>query len=346
MNYIQALDWLETNYPKYDINDRILIIELAKSGGPYIGPKGGKWADPKHTIPWKQETGKRKTPGSQLPDSIQKKLKELNIDKLPQADIPTSSIKVDFSGNINEKAVIAWRDSKGKIQTGYTPAFHKANAEKKWKRVQAFRDKKPEIVKAINDKLNNTKPGSTEHQGYTVLSIIAETGLRPGSTESVRKHGHYGISTLTKDHVKIDKGIAVIQFVGKSGKKNTTIVKNPNTVKALQYYLKQKNDNLFQPSALDNTKAVMPKGMKVKDFRTIKATETAEKFINAVEVPPPLTGNSKKDKKLLAKALFDTSKTVATILNNTPAVAKASYIHPMVFEKWANKIGAGKELWA
>lgn len=25
------------------------------SGGPYIGPRGGKWADPAHTIPWKEE---------------------------------------------------------------------------------------------------------------------------------------------------------------------------------------------------------------------------------------------------------------------------------------------------
>lgn len=30
---------------------------LVKSSGPYIGPRGGKWADPKHTIPWKEEKG-------------------------------------------------------------------------------------------------------------------------------------------------------------------------------------------------------------------------------------------------------------------------------------------------
>jgi hypothetical protein len=27
---------------------------VGKKGGPFIGPKGGKWADPKHTIPWKE----------------------------------------------------------------------------------------------------------------------------------------------------------------------------------------------------------------------------------------------------------------------------------------------------
>jgi hypothetical protein len=30
------------------------VMELVKSNGPYIGPKGGKWADPKHKIPWKE----------------------------------------------------------------------------------------------------------------------------------------------------------------------------------------------------------------------------------------------------------------------------------------------------
>lgn len=28
--------------------------KLMKSGGPYIGPRGGKWADAQHTIPWEE----------------------------------------------------------------------------------------------------------------------------------------------------------------------------------------------------------------------------------------------------------------------------------------------------
>jgi hypothetical protein len=31
-----------------------------KAAGPFIGPKGGKWADPKHTIPYKEGGGKKK----------------------------------------------------------------------------------------------------------------------------------------------------------------------------------------------------------------------------------------------------------------------------------------------
>ena len=32
---------------------------IQKAGGPFVGPRGGKWADAKHTIPWEEEGGKR-----------------------------------------------------------------------------------------------------------------------------------------------------------------------------------------------------------------------------------------------------------------------------------------------
>ena len=317
----------------------------------FIGPKGGKWANAEHTIPYKDKVEnkpiKREPPGSQLPGKVQAKLKELKVDKLPQATIPVSDVRVDFSGDINSKAIITWKDVKGKVQSGYTPKFHEINAKKKWDRINKFRSKKKEIVNTLNEKLIKEKPGSIDHQGHTILAIIVETGLRPGSIESVRKHGHYGISTLKKDHIALNNKMAVLNFIGKEGKKNVTVVQNPVTLKALEYYVRNatEDSNIFNPNALDIGKNILPKGMKVKDLRTIKATESAERLLKEVDTPPPLTGDSKKDKRLLAKALLETSKKVATILNNTPSIAKASYIHPMVFEQWAKNVGASEKLW-
>lgn len=37
---------------KKSINGIKELEEFIKGGGPYIGPRGGKWADPEHTIPW------------------------------------------------------------------------------------------------------------------------------------------------------------------------------------------------------------------------------------------------------------------------------------------------------
>jgi SWI/SNF-related matrix-associated actin-dependent regulator of chromatin subfamily A-like protein 1 len=317
----------------------------------FIGPKGGKWANAEHTIPYQEDIVrkpvKREPPGSQLAIDVQNKLKELKVDKLPQAIIPISDIRIDLTGNVDTKAIITWKDTKGKVQSGYTPKFHEMNAKKKWERINKFRSKKKEIVNTLNEKLIKGKPGSIDHQGHTILAIIAETGLRPGSTESVRKHGHYGISTLKKDHIALNNKMAVLNFIGKEGKKNVTVIQNPVTLKALEYYVSNATENgsIFNSNALDTGKTILPKGMKVKDLRTIKATESAERLLKEVDTPPPLTGDSKKDKRLLAKALLETSKKVATILNNTPSIAKASYIHPMVFEQWAKSVGASEKLW-
>jgi SWI/SNF-related matrix-associated actin-dependent regulator of chromatin subfamily A-like protein 1 len=333
------------------IRKGFLISESDLYKALFIGPKGGKWANAEHTIPYQEDIVrkpvKREPPGSQLAIDVQNKLKELKVDKLPQSTIPISDIRIDLTGNVDTKAIITWKDTKGKVQSGYTPKFHEMNAKKKWERINKFRSKKKEIVNTLNEKLIKEKPGSIEHQGHTILAIIAETGLRPGSTESVRKHGHYGISTLKKDHIALNNKMAVLNFIGKEGKKNVTVIQNPVTLKALEYYVSNATENgsIFNSNALDTGKTILPKGMKVKDLRTIKATESAERLLKEVDTPPPLTGDSKKDKRLLAKALLETSKKVATILNNTPSIAKASYIHPMVFEQWAKSVGASEKLW-
>jgi DNA topoisomerase IB len=330
----------------------------------YIGPRGGKWADPAFTIPYQEDEQKQKQklyikkeeykkPGSQLPKEIQSKLIKLKIDKLPQASIPLYQIKVDFTGDIHSKAVIAWKDIKGKWQQGYTPKFHKNNADKKWKRVNKYIGKVNDIANNIYGKLNKAKTNSVEHQGLTILAVIAETGLRPGNWKSMQVYGHYGVSTLRKEHITFakDNKACVLKFIGKAGKENIAIIKNKETVNAIKYYWDKKisggepdTSNLFSSAALDSVDNVLPKGMKVKDLRTVKATIEAEKALQAIEIPPPFTGDIKKDKRLLATALMAASKKVSSILNNTPSIAKASYIHPQVFIDWMAKINAPKEL--
>ena len=37
------------------------LDDFTKGGGPYYGPRGGKWQDPQHKIPWDDKAGKKKT---------------------------------------------------------------------------------------------------------------------------------------------------------------------------------------------------------------------------------------------------------------------------------------------
>lgn len=40
------------------------LDEFAKGGGPYIGPRGGKWADAQHTIPWGEDKAPKRAAGA------------------------------------------------------------------------------------------------------------------------------------------------------------------------------------------------------------------------------------------------------------------------------------------
>ena len=206
----------------------------------------------------------------------------------------------------------------------------------------------PEVLKTFEGKLNTAEHGSMEHQGALLGSIIAHTGLRPGSEKSAKKHEHYGVSTLRPEHVTVNGDSVNFDFIGKSGKRNTATIQDASIAKAMAVYLKGKKEGepIFQSDRVVKTAGkFMPKGMKLKDMRTIKATQTAAKLLEGVPLPPPLTGNVSKDKLLLARALKEVSERVAEILNNTPAIARESYIHPEVIRYWAiNKAGANASL--
>ena len=160
--------------------------------------------------------------------------------------------------------------------------------------------------------------------------------------------GRFGVSTLTSAHVKITGNKVEFEFVGKQGKLNKATIKNKAVAEALAPYVKggnKLNKQMLAQAALEAARATLPAGMKLKDLRTIKATSTAMEVLDKVITPPPLTGDKRKDKRLLAKAILQASKEVAKVINNTPAVARSTYVHPQVFQQWAiERAGADPSL--
>lgn len=353
----------DRKYPRGPYGESLDIAPMpgsraANSSGAPVGEvhehaDGTKW---KKVAPgrWEQvheehAKPKRQPPGSQLHHEVQARLKHLGVGKLPQADIPAEDITVNLEGSdIHSRAVITWRDSKGRYQSGYTPQFHQANAQKKWERVQRFREQAPEIIKQLHTRIAEEEHGTIRHQGATIAAVVALTGLRPGSEVSLKHAGHRGVSTLHAEDVSFhDDGTAALNFIGKAGKRNTATISSPEVVRALRAYVRRADGGrLFRSTARTAACRELPTGMKLKDFRTIKAAETAAHGLAAMDEPPPLTGNNKKDKRLLAKALRTVSTAVSDVLNNTPAVARASYIPPRVFNAWARDVGVGDALWS
>lgn len=276
--------------------------------------------------------------GAQLPKALLARLKELGVGKLPAAHIA----EVHVSHNINtpaahDGALLKWTDDKGREQRVYSKEFDRKNAEKKWARVMANR---PKVAKAL-DAMRAKAETSPAHAAALLMAL---TSLRPGSSQSVAHEGHYGATTLEARHIKFRGDEAHLEFVGKQGKVNKAVVDDPALVGALRAAVKGKEPS--QRVFDTNIKAIreaVPPGVKLKDLRTIGATNHAERELRNHGFEP--TGDTKKDARAVIGVLKAVSTSVAARLNNTPGMARKSYIAPQVIRAWAAKYPDIKPEW-
>jgi DNA topoisomerase IB/2'-5' RNA ligase len=334
------------------------------------GPKGGKrW---EHIGKGKAPTedkgkgkgdkkpaaaGKSKAPGSQMKEQDKKRLRDLGmVGTFPPHDVPLEAIKIHQGSkeDLQYKPLMQWdqKTKSGRIsrQYRYTQEFHDRNAAAKFDRVMAV---EPHLEKAkkVFDKIIGSDNETWERRdAAAIVAIIAETGLRPTDGADSVKHGHFGIASLQSRHCKIIGKEVHLDFIGKEGVRNRTVIRNPVVVEHMKHTLETSNDPK-EPLWLvgsDKAAAVLketiakvggPKDVMLKDLRTIKATQTAKQVVGTFKgPPPPLTGDAKKDGKMVSVAILKMSDVVSKVLNNTATQARDNYIHPEVFKTWQSQL--------
>lgn len=215
-------------------------------------------------------------------------------------------------------------DGKGRKQYLYSAAHSQAAAAAKFERLTALNAALPAIRKALVSELKGEGGDS-----MAALRLIERTGIRVGSTaETQGKVKAYGATTLLGKHILLGKdGQIALDFVGKSGKRNTRVFKD----KELHAYLSGRELSDDQPvfKTTDSTvraamKRVGGEDFSPKDFRTWHGTAVAIKALERLPKPKTLA-EAEKVRKAVARE-------VSTFLNNTPAVALDSYINPAVFD--------------
>lgn len=293
---------------------------------------------------------KKGTPGSQLSKAQRDKARALGmVGTFPPAGVPVNAIRI-HSGTAEElrfKPIMQWSQTtkSGRVsnQYRYTQDFHDRNAAEKFDRVLKVEPHLERVKAALSKRMIDTTLPMKERDGAAIASIIAETGLRPTDGEASVKHGHYGIASLRAKHVT-DKGDYIrLSFIGKEGVRNKTVVRDPANVAYLRSKLDGR-DTLWEAGSATAGRVLRevtvgvggPSDVKLKDLRTVKATQVARAAVAKYRLPK-LTGNVKKDAKAVTLAIKEISAKVAKVLNNTPAQAKSSYIHPAIFKAWVNR---------
>jgi DNA topoisomerase IB len=232
------------------------------------------------------------------------------------------------------------RDARGRKQYRYHPDWRQTRDHGKFGRIVAFGQRLPRLRRRLSRDL--ALRGMPRDKVLALaVSVMAETLIRVGNHEYARQNNSFGLTTLRNRHVRFPRGAAIFEFRGKSGKDHVVECDDEKLARLLRRCQQLPGQKLFQ--YLDDGNVPRPIGsgdvndylreacgedFTAKDFRTWGGTLAAIKAF--VRNPPP-EGAGERTLVMLQNVAV---KEVAQQLGNTPAVCRASYIHPRVFEGW------------
>jgi DNA topoisomerase IB len=198
------------------------------------------------------------------------------------------------------------------------------------------------VARDLRD-MDREHPGRDQVLGCSVR--LLDLGFfRIGSEDYAERNGSYGLATMLKRQVSIVDGQLVFDYTAKSGLRRVQAIADDDA-RAVVSELKRRRGGGTQLLAYrenghwadvrsaeinDYIKAATGGDFSAKDFRTWNATVLAAVALAAAESGPAGSATKASRNRKVSAAV----KTVAAYLGNTPAVCRASYIDPRVFDKY------------
>jgi Topoisomerase IB len=233
------------------------------------------------------------------------------------------------------------RDARGRKQYRYHPEWARVRGDGKFDRIIAFGEALPKLRRRVRQHLR--LPGFPREKVLaTVVALLAQTLVRVGNETYARQNKSFGLTTLRNRHLALVAGGRVqMRFRGKSGQQHEIEINDRQLASMVRRIQQLPGQALFQyrddegnlqpvdsGQVNDYLREVMGEEFTAKDFRTWGGTLEALRQFAITELPEPAS------KTALAAAQREVVCKVASLLGNTPAVCRKSYIDPSVFEGW------------
>lgn len=318
------------------------LEQASKSGDEKLRVAAKKELERRHTEHHEEGDSNDLSEGKSLDPKFQELNKKFSLSRLP-VGIPVDQVKVNEDGK-KGNWILQWVDPKtGKRMDSYSKEFLERNAQEKWNRIKQISSGDINNIKKEAVKLLKSDDDKVS-QSAAIISIIVNTGLRPGSRKGFNETENRGVTTLSKENIKISGDKVLFEFRGKSYKNNTAEVVSRPLAEYLSNLIEGKKEGDFIFDVDDNyvrssfSQITAGKDIKIKDIRTYAATDLARKILLESHTPPPPIPE-KGVKTALKKKLTEVFKEVSSQLNNTPAMAKSSYVLPDVINNWMETIG-------
>ncbi|MCQ8782048.1 DNA topoisomerase IB [Mangrovibrevibacter kandeliae] len=246
-------------------------------------------------------------------------------------------ICVDENGHIQAVG----RDEKGRLQYRYHDHWVNVRNAVKTERLVRFGHALPKLRSRIEKDLRRRKL-SRELTSAVAARLIDLEAMRPGH-EKYAEDGGRGVASLQKENIRIRRsGGAVLDFVAKSNKQQKIEIHDDRLVKSLERMRQGRGKRLFRVPGKTSKKQrpltanllneylreAAAARVSAKDFRTFHGSAEALRFL--IEEAPAEPVSDSKRKKTVAAAM----RRVSELLRNTPAVARASYVHPEIISAY------------
>jgi DNA topoisomerase IB len=233
-------------------------------------------------------------------------------------------------------------DAAGRKQYLYHPRWRQRRDLEKFDDMVAFARALPRLRRRVDAELDGVVDELTYDRVCACAVRLLDRGFfRVGGEDYAVRNESYGLATMKKRHVRLRGEVLLFDYPAKSGKRRVQAVVDPAVAKGMErlkrrrggsdellaYKRGQRWVDLRSEDINAWLKQATGQDVSAKDFRTWGATVLAAVAL-AVSEEAPATHAGRR--RAIARAI----KEVAYYLGNTPAIARASYIDPRVFDRY------------
>jgi DNA topoisomerase I len=233
-------------------------------------------------------------------------------------------------------------DAAGRKQYLYHQEWRARRDQRKFDDMVRFAQALPDLRERVAADLRSSDEVTRERVLACAVRLLDRGFFRIGSEEYSARNESYGLATMRKEHVTLtgDDGM-VFDYPAKSGRRRIQGVvdseasdvvarlkrRRGGSEDLLAYLDRRRWRDLRADDVNEYLKATTGADFSAKDFRTWNATLLAAV---ALAVAGEVAGTQTGRKRAIRRAVEET----AVYLGNTPAVCRASYIDPRVFDAY------------
>ena len=231
-------------------------------------------------------------------------------------------------------------DAAGRKQFLYHPRWRARRDQQKFDRMLEFAGTLPRVREVTREHL--AEPGLTRNRVLACATRLLDRGFfRIGSEAYAGSNGTFGLATMRCRHVRLGPdGLVEFEYLSKGRKERVQSVVDAEVHDVVARLKRRRGDpellayrrgkrwaDLRSDDINAYIKDIAGEEYSAKDFRTWHGTVMAA---TALAVAAPMARSRTAARRTMSWAVRD----VARYLGNTPAVCRASYIDPRVFDRF------------